>query len=222
MAKKTRVNQIELYFEWWLTELMEAGNIKEWSREPETMTVVSESTYGRIKRFKRKENEIEQFNLFHSIDYTYDYFIIWNTVAEYLFYEVTDETNVFQFGKPLFVAHEIVGAENGTYDIGSYVDVKPTTSVMQRGGKVSSAVSFPIKQRMIWDNYRKYINKVVPMPMAGTGFKSALFIKSFTPKRYLITDGGQQARKIKWPTTMLKQYVNDKVTNMNTILKTTS
>lgn len=213
---KTTVNSIELYFEWWLSELINAGYIKYFERESETFRVASESKYGRIKRFKVKPNEIEQFNLFQKIEYTYDYRIVWNiNSAEYLFFELVDESNVFQFGKPLFIAHRI---DN---EITSYVDVKPTNSVSRMGGKVSSAISFPYKQRMLWESRRIYINKVVPIPMAGTGFNSALFIKSFVPKRYLLTDGGKQARKIKWPIVSLKQYVNTKVHSIETILKST-
>ena len=106
--------------------------------------------------------------------------------------------------------------ENDDYPIVSYVDVKPTNSVQRKGGKVSSSITFPLKNRILWDRSRIYINKVVPMPMSGTGFKSALFIKTFTPQRYLLTDGGKQLRKIKYPVTTMLAYVNKQKTEIET------
>lgn len=218
---RTDINKIEQYFQWWLNEMVDKGYIKRYLREPETMQVFPPATYGRIKRFKSKDRQIEEFNLFQQIKYTYDYLIIWNTTAEYLFYEESLENNIFQFGKPIFVAHKVTVADTETREIISYVDVKPTTSVMQRGGKVSSAVSFPIKQRIIWENSRLFINKVVPIPMAGTGYSSALFIKSFVPQRYLLTDGGQMIRKIKYKIVSLTDYTNTKSLYISNLLKNT-
>jgi len=224
---KTDINKIEQYFQWWLNEMVDNGYVQRYIREPESIRVLNTATYGRLKRFKSKEKIVEEFNIFGKIDYTYDYLIIWDKKAEYLFYEEVLPSQVFQFGKPIFIAHK-TNLQMGTEakdimldQIVSYVDVKPTNSVMQRGGKVSSAVSFPLKQRMIWDNYKKYINKVVPMPMAGTGYSSALFIKSFIPQRYLLTDGGKQLRKIKYKITSLPEYIRVKTAYINNLLKNT-
>lgn len=211
----TEKNTLELYFEWWLLEMQGAGYIKSFLREPESIVAIGAAEYGRYKRFKSKEKEIELFNLFPKYEYTYDYKIIWNESAQYVFYEEVLPSNVFQFGKPAFIAHK-EGDE-----VISLVDVKPTNSVQRQGGKVSSALTFPLKQRMIWERDRIYINKVVPMPMSGTGFNSALFIKTFTPQRYLLTDGGGQRRKIKWKAVSMKDYVNEKVTYINNLLKNT-
>lgn len=216
MKTKTEINTIELYFEWWLLEMQSAGYVVDFIREPEQLLVMDSATYGRYKRFKTKEKEVEEFNLFPKIQYTYDYKIIWNEKAEYLFYEEALKGEVFLFGNPVFIAHR--DKENRVY---SLVDVKPTNSVQRMGGKVSSAITFPLKQRMLWERDRLYINKVVPMPMSGTGFSSALFIKTFVPQRYLLTDGGGQRRKIKWPTVQLKDYVHKKVTYIENLLKNT-
>ena len=219
--KKTEKNQLELYFEWWLVEMQSLGYINNFVREPETQTVMEAGEYGRYKRFKTKEKEVEQFNLFPKITYTYDYKIIWNKSAEFLFYEEIMEQSIFLFSKPPFIASREASLIEGDEYIVSYVDVKPTNSVQQRGGKVSSAISFPLKQRMLWERDRTYINKVVPMPMAGTGYNSALFVKTFVPQRYLLTDGGKMRRKIKYKTTSLKEFVNTKTIYINNLLKNT-
>jgi len=217
--QKSSVNTIEIYFQWWLKEMIDSGYIKEYRREPETLIVAPVASYGRYKRFKRKEKEIEQFNLLPEIKYTYDYIVIWNESAEYLFYEEDSDSRIFSFGKPKFLAHRKLIDLN--YETISYVDVKPTTAVQQRGGKVSSAISFPIKQRMLWDSHRIYINKVIPIPMAGTGHTIALFCTTFTPQRYLLTDGGGQRRKIKFPILSLKEFTTKKATYINNLLKNT-
>lgn len=214
---KTNVNTIELYFEWWLLEMQSGGFIQRFEREPETLSVMEPATYGRYRRFKTKEKETESFNLFPKISYTYDYIITWNKSAEYLFYEEALPGRIFAFGKPKFIAHY----EKKKERIVSYVDVKPTNSVQRMGGKVSSAITFPLKQRMLWERNGLYINKVVPMPMSGTGYNSALFVKTFTPQRYLLTDGGKQLRKIKFKTVTMKDFVAEKATYINNLLKNT-
>jgi len=221
---KTEINGLETYFEWWLKEMQTAGYVKSFERETETFIVAPVSSYGRYKRFKRKEKEIESFSLFPEIKYSYDYKIYWNSTAEYLFYEEINEHKVFQFGRPLFIAYLNKNEktdQNDDYPIISYVDVKPTNSVQRRGGKVSSSITFPLKNRLLWENSGIYINKVVPMPMSGTGYSSALFIKTFTPQRYLLTDGGKQLRKIKFSVTDLNSFVFKRKTEIETLLKNT-
>ena len=210
---KSELNQIEEYFQWWLDEMIAYNFIKSYEREPQTFVVLPTVEYGRIKRFRKKEKIVEKFNLFSKIEYTYDYRIVCTAKAEYLFYEEHTDTWIFQFGKPLFIAHK----END--DMISYVDVKPTTSVMQKGGKVSTSITFPLKQRMLWEQYHLYINKVVPIPMAGTGFNSALFCKSFTPDRYRLTDGGGMVRKVKFQQITMAEYTRTKALEIENLLK---
>jgi hypothetical protein len=223
MKRKTKSerNQIELYFEWWLNDLKAAGYVKEYVREPEKFSVLPTAPYGRYKRFKTKPKEREEFNLFPKIDYTCDYKITWTEKAEYIFYEKINETQTFLFGRPLFVADEFVGAEEGTFDTISYVDVKPTTSAVRQGAKASTSHTFPLKARMLWEHHCIFINKCVPIPMSGTGFNSALFTQSFVPVRYLTTDGGKQQRKIKWSYKLMQNYINERVGYMNNLMRNT-
>lgn len=225
--KKTEINTIELYFEWWLKEMLTAGYLKQYIREPETIIAAPTVKYGRVKRFKRKDNETEYFNLFPEVKYTYDYILIWDESAEYIFYEETNSQKVFQFNKPQFVANRaIVAFPNQNQEaeereeIISYVDVKPVSNAMF-GGKVTSAISFPLKQRLCWENEGIYINKVIPRPISGAGYKVALFVKTFTPDRYIITDGGTRRRKINFPVLSLKEYVEKKTEYINNLLNNT-
>lgn len=219
----TEKNQIEEYFEWWLNELSQNGFIKHYEREKTTFVVREPAKYGKYKRYKSKEKTVQEFNLFPKIKYTSDYTIEWTEKAEYYFYEEINPAKVFQFGKPIFIAHRSIEEEDGVpiEKILSYVDVKPTNAVARAGGRVSSSVTFPLKNRMLWEEHGIFVNKVVPIPMAKAGYNSALFIESFTPTRYLFTDGGKQKRKIKFNVVTLKQYVAQKKKELETILKTT-
>jgi hypothetical protein len=56
-----------------------------------------------------------------------------------------------------------------------------------------------------------YVQKMVPIPMAGSGITIAMFTKTFTPKRYLFTDGGGKPRKINFPIRTLATYVAERM-----------
>jgi len=212
--KKTKVNPIEQYFEWYLQELKDCGYIKDFFREPETLTVAETSTALYTKRMKSKTKHIE-INLFPKIRLTYDYLIIWNDIAEYFFYEVIEPHNVlFQLKRPLFIAHKYPLYINGevyseTEIPYSYIDVK-TLSTITRFGSNSTSYTFPLKQRMLYDSFGIYVNKIVPIPAGKKGFKQSLFLNSFTPKRYMFTDKSGQLRKINWPTQTLSEFLKKK------------
>jgi len=59
-----------------------------------------------------------------------------------------------------------------------------------------------------------------------SGNKTALFLTTFVPKRYLLTDGGMQGREIKYRKQSLKEYVDYKTKEIvkinNTFNKQTS
>ena len=57
---------------------------------------------------------------------------------------------------------------------------------------------FSINQKWMYSEHGIYIQKVIPQK---------LFADTFTPKRYLMTDGGGQARKIKWDVKSLEEFV---------------
>lgn len=219
---KTEVNKIELYFEWWTNDMIDRGYIKRVDREVETLTVLPVSKYNQYKRFKRKPKEVVEFNLFPKIRYTYDYVIEWHESAEYLFYEEINKAKTFQFGKPLFIATRISSLENGEKKIVSYLDVKPPSKVQKYTGSITSSFTFPLKQRILWEEYGIYINKVIPIPMSGAGYSVALFLKSFTPYRYLMTDGGTRERKISYnPITVIEDFVKNRKAFIDNLLKNT-
>ena len=58
---------------------------------------------------------------------------------------------------------------------------------------------FSINQKWLFSEHGIYVQKIVPIK---------LFEKTFTPKRYLLTDGGGQQRKIKFKPRSLEEFIN--------------
>lgn len=203
--KETEINPIEQYFEWYLEELIKYGYLKYFEREPETWLVLPSFAYGREKHFKVKENEVEDFNISQSITYTYDYRLIWEDKAKYIFMEPMTQDGHFIFGFPTFVSHYVEIMDET--ELVSYVDVKPHVSAAQFGGNLSSYYTFPFIQKILLHNSGVYVNKVTPVNQGKHGVNTCLFAKTFTPNRYQFTDKAQMKRNIKFKTRPITSYV---------------
>ena len=215
--KITIENKIEMYSTWFFDELKEHGYLIDYTREPETLTVADNAKYGKLVRFKRKEDEVQDFNLFPKLTYTYDYILLWHESARYLFFDTINPIsrsddfhsdrpgNCFVHGRPPLITNRCnyLGEEHEV----SRVDVKPTATVA-KFGKTSSSITFVYKQRMIYDHTGIVIEKFIPIPMAGSGKRSSRFLNMFTPRRYMLTDAGKQARRIRFPITSIEGYVD--------------
>lgn len=212
----TEKNQLEQYFEWWLNELHEQGYIRGYDREAETFPLFPNYKAVRLKFFKTKEPEHEEFNFMQNRFYNYDYNIKWAEKAENIFFQKADfkdhnKPHVFNYSlnDVYFVAH---WNETERCDI-SYVDVKPP-SVGRNSVQNSSYTTFPLKQQILLWLHGIYINKVIPFPMGGTGKTISLFPNTFTPRRYLISDGGNQSRKIRFQVKLLAEYIKERQNNI--------
>ena len=217
--QKTERNKLELYFEWFFSELKDHGYIKDFYREPTTIYYREPEKIKRLKVFKSKAPRIEEVTLFPKLSYTADYKVVWEEKARYYFFEDAVQVELgmpFAYGVPVFLSNtELI---NNKEEYISYFDVKPTSAV-SRKGRVSTSSTFYLKQRMIFETSGRYINKFIPIPMAGAGKRSAIFPNVFTPQRYLFTDGGKQIRKIKFPITDLNGYIHKKKQEMEIIDK---
>tara|TARA_R110000772_G_scaffold58271_5_gene131918 strand:- start:218 stop:943 length:726 start_codon:yes stop_codon:yes gene_type:complete len=192
----TKENDGEKEFRWYLEELQQAGWIKGFTREAETFKVMNEFSHLREIHHKTKENALESFNLLRSINYTYDFRIIWNDCSLNIFTELYSNKGHFRFGKPPFISHRLEVA--GRMEIVSYVDVKPHANAMARsGGKSASYYTFPFVQKILMFFHGLYINKIIPSPSnKSDGVNTCLFATTFTPNRYLFTEGGGALRKL--------------------------
>lgn len=202
----TETNGHEMYFEWYLDELESNGFIEGYDREPETILVIPPYIHERELHYIKKENKTEEFALIKSLEYTYDYRIIWSQKAQHIFMDVFDPDKPFLFGQPHFIAHWI--EIDGFNELVSYVDVKPHFVAAQFNQGMSSYYTFPLIQKILMFMRSIYINKVTPINSGKHGVNTCLFAKTFTPNRFLFTDKASMKRKIKFRTVPLNSYVN--------------
>lgn len=199
----TDKNQLEEYFEWYINELKEAGFIKLVKREPFPI-LVNEAVDHKRYDFSTKKPRIENYKLFQRNTYMCDWIIIWEKHAHEIFYNLLNNDPIRIFC-PFYAIVDAKGEHV------SFIDVKPPAGAMIFGHN-TTGYTFPILQKIIYTIYGIYVNKAIPIPLMkkGTvksGNKQALFLTTFIPKRYLLTDGGMQGRDIKYRKQSLKEYV---------------
>lgn len=210
----TEQNQLETYFEWYINELKEAGYIKIVKREPFPIMVNDEVLHKRYD-FKTKLVKVENYKLFNRNTYTCDWVIIWEKKAQEIFYNIIDPEKPIRIYCPFYAIIDKKGEHV------SFIDVKPPAGAIIFGNN-TSGYTFPIIQKMIYTVYGIYINKAIPIPLMSKGIiksgnKFALFVTTFVPKRYLITDGGMRGRDIKYKKHSLKEYVSYKLNEIKRI-----
>lgn len=207
VKKFTERNTIELYAEWYFNELKENGFIKSIHREPYSLKVTDKKKLNRY-RYKESKNgiqeNIEEYLFLRDANYTPDYLIVWEEKARDYFFNMIDQ--------PKRLDCPFMAQTSSQGDIISLCDVKPT-AVGATFGHNTSGYTFPIIQKVLFQFYGIYINKTVPIPLVSKGeIKSgnnvALFTTTFVPNRYLLTDSGQQARKINYFVRSLKEYLS--------------
>jgi len=205
MQQKSRdMNDYEMYFTWYMEELIQHGYLKSYQWEPEKIIILPDYVHKREKHYKVRPNELENFTLLPKATYTYDFRMIWNESAIDIFTNLFDKKSHFPFGIPTFVSHYV--KINDELEIASYVDIKPHSTAAAFSGSMASYFTFPFVQKILLATRGLYINKIVPIPSGKKGIANCLFNKTFTPNRYKMTDGGGQKRTIKFPTTPIVSY----------------
>lgn len=205
---QTKENDHEMWFRWYLEELLEYGYIESFTREGETFTILPGQKHERVKHYASKANSKEEFVLLSEMNYTYDFRIIWSEKAKYLFYEIYYPNEPFVFGRPYFVAHEL--KINDKLKTVSYVDVKPHRSAAEQGGKVSTFYTFPYVQKIAFYLYKLYFNKIIPVHAGKKGHSTCLFSQTFVPNRYLFTDKSGALRTIPYSKRSIKTFVKNR------------
>lgn len=199
-------NDHEMYFEWWLKELVKQKLVIDFEYEPKQFKIFDPLAFFYKHSYKTKPHITKDITIFEPIVYTPDYRVVFDArMLNKLFclvdydksYIVDDpelETgNVYQ--NTIFFAttqKSIVNIlEKGYYEL--WFDVKPPAQVLQKNTKINTR-DFRFTQRVMLFEHNIFVNKVVPI-----GSKTCIYNKTFTPDRYLFTDGGTQPRKTpKW------------------------
>jgi len=187
----------EEYFYFWIEELYTNGYISKVYPERETFLLFDKVELPWVTQLKTKVKQ-NSFTLIGKKSYTPDFCFEFTNKAE----------NVFVFNSTLAVDKRKAFIDvNKSKKI--YVDVKG-----EFGGNLSSAITFPDRQSIMWHVHETYVHKIVPFVKKK---KNCLFCDTFTPKKvsdieiYTTTRKGKWkagGSKIKYKQRSLKEYIN--------------
>lgn len=192
----------ELYFYWWVKELMDNGFIEKFVSQPEPFTLSSGLKMPYIKEMKKVANKELWKDIIEPSVYTCDGLIKWNKKAEFIFYFDFDVFSTTHKGFGICKDKkmlELFVLRNSQ----CFIEVKPffDQNNMTRLAKTNI--------KWVWDKHQEFVNLIVP---------SKLFMQTFTPKRYLRSDKDTTDRKIHFKVRSLEQFLESKQDNQMNLL----
>ena len=196
----------EIWFLWYLQELVVAGYIDSFEYQPMRFLlsppVETPHFQCNAKSIKRKEHRLLQPHYYQA-----DFKIDWNHTAEDKFIGL-ERRGVDPF-KPPFIENSIPDFfEVGSPEHISYVDVKPSFDMN------NMTRQFIINQKWVYQSRGIYVQKIIATPKITKGKTrlikytpaNALFVSTFTPERFRFTDKSMKARKINFYAPSLHDY----------------
>jgi len=181
----------ELWFRWWIDEVVEAGYIYSYHYHPEQYLLAPAFSYKYDKHLKTRTKELES-NLLSPHQYTADYRIDWNKNARgFFFLSISDQLNLKSVP---FVAQETEDGNNNYYSI---VEIKAGFSKFHAGRE------FSINAKWMLQRFGVYVNKVI------IGNKKGLFKDTFVPEKYLLTDKTKQNRTLHFEPRTLEEFIKE-------------
>lgn len=188
----------ELYFSWYLEELIENGFIKGFVLHPKTYQL-SDPIFYEWEELLKTKSKPRVSKLLEDHVYTPDFLINWNEKARGIFYEEIDSLEGLPKNLPYFIAD----------DGKSIIEIKPSFDQ----NNMTRLVMINIK--WVYEKFGDYVQKVIPIPSVSKAGKispgTALFAKTFTPKRYLLTDKSMKPRKIRFPVLSIDEFVKSRI-----------
>lgn len=175
----------ELYFSWYLCELIDNGFIDCYRYQPKTYELSGNKSYKTIKPLKTKLKE-EEHTILQPHSYTPDYAIYWRPEAIGVFCKGLSESVTYDQKDAFFWVNMRV---SGNY---SLIDVKPMFDMQ------NMTRQFIINQKWLYDKHNIYCQKVIP---------EHLFKKTFTPERFLKTNKSGKDRKLDFKPRSLREYL---------------
>lgn len=179
----------EMYFSWYLDELLEAGYISQWSFEPYTYRLSSVAKYNVETPIKTKVN-VKRLALLRAHEYTPDFGVSFNPEAHGVFYRTLTE------GKDLrkipFIAN--IDSDHQPYLI---AEIKPAFD------KHNMIRLFRINQKWMYFQNKVYVQEII----VDTKNERGLFARTFTPAKYLLTPTGRQ-RTLHYTPRTLQEFVS--------------
>ena len=180
----------ELYFFWYLSELKESGFVKEFRYEPYSLVLgkaIDLTAYVKSKKVIKEK----PYPLIKERDYTLDFEIEWTELAYDIFFRTLDcpySPDIPFLAQGLITLLEV----KGNFDM---------------NGKVGEA---KIKRDWLMYQHGIYVQVVIPVPRMSKGkvlMRHAVFNKTFTPQRYLLTNKDMTKRTINYEVRSLEEYV---------------
>lgn len=193
-------SQVEEYFSYYLEELQEAGYVREWSYESDTFVLSESISKPYLQQGKYKVLEKTE-HLLHKASITADFTIVWTDKAENIFY--------LNRNKPINcsvkdIPFRITNIDPPT----SYIEIKGSHEA-----NTSSSISFPYKQKWLYDKEGIFIQKI--KPFAYKSKSGILFQSTFTPKKVISIEkytrnckfGRKDESKLKYNYKILNQFL---------------
>lgn len=173
----------ETHFSWYLQQLQDNGIIIKWTYHPPPF-LLSERTVHVYEKMLKTKTVVKDSVILNDHKYTADFLIHWNPQWKGKFFINLHENKCWK--DAYFIAQ---GERNFTV-----VDVKGSFM----GPRNNSAVTFPLDQKWVYQRYKIYIQKIIPVN---------LFQETFVPFRYKTTDVSGKSRKINFKERSLLEYM---------------
>jgi len=154
----------ELYFAWYLDELVDAGYVLRYELHPQTFTLSGKCTVTVPKQLKTKIKILEKTFLQEHV-YTPDFLVIWANSAKGIFY------SGIKMGSPFWLS----GRPNR-----SYIEIKPAFSRFNMGRV------FGLNQKWVFKELGIYINLIRPFKLFKDTFTPVKYLttdKSSKPRK---------------------------------------
>jgi len=181
----------ELWFRFWIDEVVEAGYIYSYHYHPEPYLLAPAFSYKYDKHLKTRTKELES-NLLSPHIYSPDFLVNWHKSARgFFFLSISDQLNLKSVP---FVAQE---TEDGNNDYYSIVEIKAGFSKFHAGRE------FSINQKWMLQRFGVYVNKTI------ISNKTGLFKDTFCPEKFLLTDKAKQNRKLHFKSRTLEEFTHD-------------
>lgn len=182
----------EMYFTWWLRELIEAGYIDGYSK-CDTVNLSFQETKQVLSVTKKGKIVTKDIEILDKHSYTPDFYISWTDKAIDVFLNIgVNPEEIFMFE-----------AANDDFS-SSIVEIKPA---FDQNNMTRLAM---INVKWMMAHACEFVNIIVPVGIPDKGKrqkKKCLFHHTFTPRRFLLTDIDKTTRKIKHPTRSLDDYL---------------
>lgn len=180
----------EVHFYWYLQELKHLGIIKGFRTNVEPFELSEKKERSYIDKIKTKSKTGVQ-TLLREHSYKPDYVVLWNEIYKDIFYSCyKSDMKLALIWRGEYVKRPFI--TNGNV---SHIDIKGSYTLRNSDNAI-----FSVNRKWVMDRYGVYIDKItVP----------DVFIKTFTPNRYLYTDKTQSIRtSMKWQDRTIHQYFN--------------